>query len=142
MPGKPACCILFRGRTLLEKSSRHAGKNLHRRSRNSTKPFLKNQKDIGQILENIVYVELLRCGYTVTVGKTSRLEIDFCAQNNKGTEHFQVCYLLANKETVNRKFGAFAPVRENFPKYVLSLDNFDFSRDCIVHRNLIRWLLE
>lgn len=104
--------------------------------------FLKNQKDIGQVLENIVYIELLRRGYTVTVGRTSRQEIDFCAQNDKGTEYFQVCYLLATEETVQREFGAFASVRDNFPKYVLSLDSFDFSRNGIIHRNLIRWLLE
>ena len=104
--------------------------------------FLKNQKDIGQVLENIVYIELLRRGYTVTVGRTSRQEIDFCAQNDKGTEYFQVCYLLATEETVLREFGAFASVRDNFPKYVLSLDSFDFSRNGIIHRNLIRWLLE
>lgn len=104
--------------------------------------FLKNQKDIGQVLENIVYIELLRRGYTVTVGRTSKQEIDFCAQNDKGTEYFQVCYLLATEETVQREFGAFASVRDNFPKYVLSLDSFDFSRNGIIHRNLIRWLLE
>lgn len=104
--------------------------------------FLKNQKDIGQVLENIVYIELLRRGYTVTVGRTSKQEIDFCAQNDKGKEYFQVCYLLATEETVQREFGAFASVRDNFPKYVLSLDGFDFSRNGIIHRNLIRWLLE
>ena len=104
--------------------------------------FLKNQKDIGQVLENIVYVELLRRGYSVTIGKTAKQEIDFCARNEKGTEYFQVCYLLSGEETVKREFGAYALVPDNFPKYVLSLDRFDFSRDGIIHRNLIQWLLE
>ncbi len=104
--------------------------------------FLKNQKDIGQVLENIVYVELLRRGYSVTIGKTAKQEIDFCARNEKGTEYFQVCYLLSSEETVKREFGAYALVPDNFPKYVLSLDRFDFSRNGIIHRNLIQWLLE
>ncbi len=104
--------------------------------------FLKNQKDIGQVLENIVYVELLRRGYSVTIGKTAKQEIDFCARNEKGTEYFQVCYLLSSEETVKREFGAYALVPDNFPKYVLSLDRFDFSQNGIIHRNLIQWLLE
>lgn len=104
--------------------------------------FLKNQKDIGQVLENIVYVELLRRGYSVTIGKTAKQEVDFCARNEKGTEYFQVCYLLSSEETVKREFGAYALVPDNFPKYVLSLDRFDFSQNGIIHRNLIQWLLE
>lgn len=104
--------------------------------------FLKNQKDIGQVLENIVYVELLRRGYSVTIGKTAKQEVDFCARNEKGTEYFQVCYLLSSEETVKREFGAYALIPDNFPKYVLSLDRFDFSQNGIIHRNLIQWLLE
>lgn len=103
--------------------------------------FMKNQKDINQILENIVYIELLRRGYAVSVGKTKTQEIDFCAKNEAGTVYFQVCYLLAGEETVKREFGAFSSVSDNFPKYVLSLDRFDFSQNGIVHKNLIDWLL-
>lgn len=104
--------------------------------------FTKNQKDINQILKNIVYLELLRRGCTVTVGKSKNAEIDFCAKNEKGTQYFQVCYLLSVEETVEREFGAFKNINDNFPKFVLSLDNFDFSRDGIIHKNLIDWLLE
>lgn len=104
--------------------------------------FMKNQKDINQILENIVYLELLRRGYNVTVGKSKNHEIDFCAQNENGILYFQVCYLLATEETVQREFGAYNNVRDNYPKYVLSLDKFDFSQDGIIHKNLIDWLME
>lgn len=104
--------------------------------------FMKNQKDINQILENIVYIELLRRGYSVTVGKSKTKEIDFCARNEKGLVYFQVCYLLAGEETIDREFSAFYDVKDNFPKYVLSLDNFDFSQNGIIHKNLIDWLLE
>ena len=104
--------------------------------------FMKNQKDIQQILENIVYLELLRRGYEVTVGKSKTSEIDFCARNENRIVYFQVCYLLASDETVDREFGAYSEVKDNYPKYVLSLDQFDFSRDGIIHKNLINWLLE
>jgi predicted AAA+ superfamily ATPase len=104
--------------------------------------FMKNQKDINQILENIVYIELLRRGYSVTVGKAKNQEIDFCAQNENGIEYFQVCYLLASDETVEREFGVFRGVKDNYPKFVLSLDDFDFSQDGIIHKNLVKWLLE
>lgn len=104
--------------------------------------FMKNQKDINQILENIVYIELLRRGCSVTVGKTKNQEIDFCTQNENGTEYYQVCYLLASEETVQREFGAYNSVKDNYPKYVLSLDDFDFSQNGIIHKNVIKWLLE
>lgn len=104
--------------------------------------FMKNQKDINQILENIVYIELLRRGNSVTVGKTKNQEIDFCAQNENGIEYFQVCYLLTTEETVQREFGAYDFVKDNYPKYVLSLDDFDFSQNGIIHKNVIKWLLE
>ena len=104
--------------------------------------FMKNQKDINQILENIVYVELLRRGYSVTVGKTKNQEIDFCVQNKNGIEYYQVCYLLASDETVEREFGVYSSVKDNYPKYVLSLDDFDFSQNGIIHKNVIKWLLE
>ena len=104
--------------------------------------FMKNQKDINQILENIVYVELLRRGYSVTVGKTKNQEIDFCVQNENGIEYYQVCYLLASDETVEREFGVYSNVKDNYPKYVLSLDDFDFSQNGIIHKNVIKWLLK
>ncbi|MCQ2604455.1 MAG: ATPase, partial [Spirochaetia bacterium] len=78
----------------------------------------------------------------VTVGKSKNQEIDFCAQNEKGILYFQVCYLLATEETVQREFGVYDSVRDNYPKYVLSLDKFDFSQNGIIHKNLIDWLLE
>ena len=104
--------------------------------------FMKNEKDINQVLENIVYIELLRRGYSVTVGKNKNHEIDFCVKNENGMEYFQVCYLLATEETVQREFGAYTSVKDNYPKYVLSMDNFDFSRDGIIHKNIIDWLME
>lgn len=104
--------------------------------------FLSNQKDINQVLENIVYIELLRRGFSVTIGKTDKGEIDFCAHKESEKMYFQVCYLLANDEIIEREFGAYKAIKDNFPKYVLSLDKFDFSHDGIIHKNIIEWLLE
>ena len=100
-----------------------------------------NTKDINLILENIVYLELLRRGYNVTVGKTGDKEIDFVCDKRGEKLYVQVAYLLASEETVAREFGAYDNIRDNFPKYVLSLDEFDMSRNGIKHRNIRDFLL-
>lgn len=100
-----------------------------------------NMRDINLVLENIVYMELLRRGYTVTVGKTGEKEIDFVCQKQRETIYIQVCYLLATEETVEREFGAYHGIRDNFPKYVVSLDEFDMGRNGIKHRNIRDFLL-
>ena len=68
-------------------------------------------------------------------------EIDFIAQKGTEKEYYQVCYLLASDETVEREFGVYSSVKDNYPKYVLSLDDFDFSQNGIIHKNVIKWLL-
>ena len=100
-----------------------------------------NLRHINLILENIVFLELLRRGYTVTVGKTGEKEIDFVCEKRAEKLYVQVTYLLATDETIEREFGAYAAIRDNFPKYVVSLDEFDRSRDGIKHRNLRDFLL-
>ena len=98
--------------------------------------------DIGASLENIVYNELLNRGYEVYIGILKNAEIDFIAQKGNEKIYLQVCYLLASDETVAREFGVYDSVKDNCPKYVLSLDKFDFSQNGIIHKNLIDWLLE
>lgn len=98
--------------------------------------------DIGASLENIVYNELLNRGYEVYIGILKNAEIDFIAQKGNEKIYLQVCYLLASDETVAREFGVYNSVKDNYPKYVLSLDKFDFSQNGIIHKNLIDWLLE
>ena len=100
-----------------------------------------NMRDINLILENIVYLELLRRGYEVTVGRTGDKEIDFVCDKRGEKLYVQVTYLLASEETVNREFGAYDNIRDNFPKYVVSLDEFDMSRNGIKHRNIRDFLL-
>lgn len=100
-----------------------------------------NRKDINLILENIVYMELLRRGYTVTVGKISDREIDFVCEDRGNKLYVQVAYLLASEDTVRREFDIFSHIRDNFPKYVVTLDEFDMSRDGIRHCNIRDFLL-
>lgn len=100
-----------------------------------------NTRDINLILENIVYLELLRRNYKVTVGKTGDKEIDFVCNRQDEKLYVQVCYLLASEETVQREFGVYDSVRDNYPKYVVSLDEFDMSRNGIKHRNIRDFLL-
>ena len=100
-----------------------------------------NMRDINLILENIVYLELLRRGYEVPVGRTGDREIDFVCRKRGEKLYVQVTYLLASEETVSREFGVYDSIRDNFPKYVVSLDELDMSRNGIRHRNIRDFLL-
>lgn len=101
-----------------------------------------NTRDVNLILENIVYMELLRRGYSVTVGKAGDKEIDFVCQKQNQKLYVQVCYLLASDETVNREFGVYASIPDNFPKYVVSMDEIDMSREGIKHRKIRDFLTQ
>lgn len=100
-----------------------------------------NMKEINLTLENIVYLELIRRGYVVTVGRTCDKEIDFVCHKKDEKLYIQVTYLLASEETIQREFTAFDNIKDNFPKYVVSMDEFDMSRDGIKHRNIRDFLL-
>lgn len=93
-------------------------------------------------IENVVYNELLERGYDVYIGKTKEGEIDFIATKTDEKLYFQVTYLLESDKVEKREFGAFDEIDDNYPKYVLSLDKANFSRDGIIHKNIIDWLLE
>lgn len=100
-----------------------------------------NMRDINLILENIVYLELLRRDYKVTVGRIGDKEIDFVCDRRGEKLYVQVAYLLASDETIRREFGAYDNIRDNYPKYVVSLDEFDMSSNGIKHRNIRDFLL-
>lgn len=101
-----------------------------------------NKQDINLVLENIVYIECLRRGYQVTIGKTGSREIDFIASKNGNRLYIQVAYLLATPETIEREFNVFQNIKDNYPKYVISMDEFDMSRDGIRHCNIRDFLLK
>ena len=98
--------------------------------------------DFNKLYENLVYLELLSRGYDIKVGKTDNYEIDFIAYKGKERIYVQVCYLLASPETVEREFGNLERINDNYPKYVISGDIPDFSRNGIRHFNIVRFLLK
>ena len=97
---------------------------------------------LGAYLENLVYNELLSRGYDVKVGNLENGEIDFVATRYEEKIYIQVAYILADEKVEEREFGAYRKIEDNYPKYVLTMDKFDFSRDGIIHKNVIDWLLE
>lgn len=99
-------------------------------------------KGKGSILENIVYNELVNRGYEVLVGKSDSSKIDFIASYFDEKIYVQVAYILADDSIVEREFGAFKGIEDNYPKYVLTMDKFNFSQNGIIHKNVIDWLLE
>ena len=98
--------------------------------------------DYSKLFENVIYLEMLSRGYEINVGKVGEYEIDFiCYNRNKEKIYIQVAYLLSSEETVEREFRPFSYIQDNCPKYVISADKFDFSRDGIKHYNIIDFLL-
>lgn len=97
--------------------------------------------DYNKLYENIVYLELLSRGYDVKVGKTDNYEIDFVAYKGSDILYVQVCYILSSPEMVEREFGNLERIKDNYPKYVISSDLPDFSRNGIKHYNIIKFLL-
>ena len=100
-----------------------------------------NQRDIQRTLENIVFMELLRRNYKVSVGKVGEKEVDFVCEKKGEKLYVQVTYLLAAEETIKREFGVLDSIRDNFPKYVVSLDEINHSRNGIKHQNIRDFLL-
>ena len=93
------------------------------------------QSDINAALETLVYFELRRRGFTVSIGKAGNTEIDFIAERSGQKMYLQVCYLLADQSVAQREFGPLESVSDNYPKYVLSMDRIMGS-----DRNGIRWV--
>jgi predicted AAA+ superfamily ATPase len=85
--------------------------------------FLKGKKtDYGSTLENVVYFELLRKGYEVSIGKLNSLEVDFVAHNNEGTVYLQVCASLTSPDVRERELLPLRKINDNYPKMILSMD--------------------
>ncbi len=100
-----------------------------------------NQIFLAHGLENIIYNELITRGYDVRIGKTYKDEIDFVAMKFGKKCFIQVAYSLADENVVKREFSAYDSVRDNSPKFVMSMDKLDFSYNHITHINIEDWLL-
>lgn len=99
--------------------------------------------DRGHILENVVYLELLRRGNKIWKGTTRNTEVDFVCKSPTGDiEYYQVAWQMTNESTVEREFGALEKIKDNYPKYLLTTDSFTQNRSGIKHLNVFNWLLE
>ena len=99
-------------------------------------------RDVGRILENIVYLELLRRGYRVSVGKVDTLEVDFVAESGDERIYYQVSASVLDPATYDREFRPLKRIHDNYPKYVLSMDDLPMGEDGIRQMNIIDFLLE
>ncbi|MEN9909722.1 MAG: hypothetical protein RLZZ540_2871 [Bacteroidota bacterium] len=99
--------------------------------------------DRGHILENVVYLELLRRGNKIWTGTTRNTEVDFVCKSSTGDiEYYQVAWKMTNESTVEREFGALEKINDNYPKYLLTTDSFTQNRSGVKHLNVFNWLLE
>ena len=97
-------------------------------------------RDIGHILENIVYLELLRRGYQVSIGKLDLLEVDFIAQKEDKRIYYQVSASVLDEKTYECEFAPLKKINDSYPKYVLTLDEFPMGEDGIEQKNIIDFL--
>ena len=100
----------------------------------------KSMSDIGQMLENIVYIELLRRGYDVAIGAIDGYEIDFTCRKSNELIYIQVTYLMPDEKTQKREFGNLLRIEDNFPKFVVSMDSVNMSQDGIKHLHIEEFL--
>jgi hypothetical protein len=99
--------------------------------------------DRGHILENVVYLELLRRGYKIWTGTFRKGEIDFIVKNRNGEiEYYQVAWEITSEETKEREFTPLGTVKDNYPKFLLTTESFPQGRAGIIHKNVFEWLLE
>ena len=103
----------------------------------------KADSDMGHILENIVYLELLRRGYKVYVGKVDDLEVDFVAENRDGLKYYQVALTVRDDKILERELKSLQKTGDYYPKILLTLDmDLETDYDGIKKMNVVDWLLD
>ena len=101
------------------------------------------KRDSGHIIENIIYLELIRRGYKVYIGKVDKLEVDFVAQNKEETIYFQVSLTVRDKNTLERELKPLENIKDHHPKFLITMDNdLDASYNGIKKIYLLDWLLK
>ena len=130
----------IKGKELLSTNGKYYVVDLGLKNITSTNKY---EADLGRKLENIVYFELFRRGGKVYVGKHNDREIDFVVQKaNNEREYYQVAYTVNDEKTFNREISAFDRIKDNYPKFLLTLDYDNVSINGIQKINVIDWLLE
>ncbi len=129
----------IKGKELLSTNEKYYLVDLGLRNITTTNKY---DTDLGHKLENVVYFELLRRGGKVYVGKHNNKEVDFVVQkNNNEREYYQVAFTVNDEKTFNREISAFKTIKDNYPKYLLTLDFDNASIDGIQKLNVVDWLL-
>ncbi len=100
------------------------------------------QGNSGHVIENIVFLQLLRLGYEVNVGKNMSYEVDFIAVKGMHRLYFQVSLSALDELTYEREMNSLLKINDQYPKYLITMDKIDLSKDGIVHVNLFDFLLE
>ena len=135
----PASRFDIKGKELLTKKEKYYFVDLGLRNLTATNKY---DTDLGHKLENVVYFELLRRGGKVYAGKNNDKEIDFVVQRpNNEREYYQVAFTLNDEKTHKREVSAFSNIKDNYPKYILTLDFDNTNIDGIRKLNVIDWLL-
>ncbi len=130
----------IKGKELLTTNEKYYVVDLGLRNITSTNQY---DRDLGHKLENVVYFELLRRGGKVYVGKNNDKEIDFIVEKtNNRREYYQVAFSVSDEQTYQREVSAFNNIRDNYPKYLLTLDFDNANINGISKINVIDWLLE
>lgn len=136
----PAPRYDIKGKELLSTNEKYYVVDLGLKNITATNKY---ESDLGHKLENVVYFELLRRGGKVYVGKHNDKEIDFVVQKpNNEREYYQVAFTVNDEKTFNREVSAFKNIKDNYPKYLLTLDYDNTSIDGIQKQNVIDWLLK
>ncbi len=97
--------------------------------------------EYNYIVETICYNELIARGYQVYIGKTHKGEVDFIATKGEEKIYVQAAYLLSDEKVIEREFGAYDGISDNYPKYVISMDRVPLSRNGVIHMNLVDFLM-
>ena len=130
----------IKGKELLSTNEKYYVVDLGLKNITSTNKY---DADLGHKLENVVYFELLRRGGKVFVGKNNDKEVDFILQKaNNEREYYQVAYTVNDEKTFEREISSLKSVKDNYPKYLLTLDYDNAIIDGIQKRNVIDWLLD
>lgn len=100
------------------------------------------QGNVGHVIENIVFLQLVRLGYEVMVGKNMSYEVDFIAVKETKRYYFKVSLTALDENTYDREMNSLLKINDQYPKYLITMDKIDLSRDGIIHLNFYDFLLE
>ncbi len=99
-----------------------------------------NKRDMGFLLENIVFLELMKRGYSITIGKIQNLEVDFICKRPGKTFYVQVSESINDPTTREREFKSFEKIKDYYPKYIVTTDQINYSHNGIIHMNILEFL--